>query len=55
MVVTNAGSGNPEGAAKGQKAITAALIGFLIVFASYWIMQIIGKITGIDFLKGGGI
>jgi hypothetical protein len=53
MFLISAGQENPEGAAKGGQAVTAALIGFLIIFASYWIIQIIKVITGIDFLSGG--
>ncbi|OGV89598.1 hypothetical protein A2Z41_02620 [Microgenomates group bacterium RBG_19FT_COMBO_39_10] len=52
MFLISAGQENPEGAAKGTQAVTAALIGFLIIFASYWIIQIIKVITGIDFLSG---
>jgi len=53
MFIISAGRENPEGAGQGKKAITAALIGFLIIFASYWIIQIIKVITGVDFLSGG--
>lgn len=49
VFIISAGQENPEGAAKGKQAITAALMGFLIIFASYWIMQIIQVITGYDF------
>ena len=49
MFIFSAGQENPEGAAKGKQAVTAALLGFLIIFASYWIMQIIQIITGYDF------
>lgn len=54
-IILSAGQENPEGAAKGKKAITAALTGFLIIFASYWIIQIIQVISGIDILGGGGL
>lgn len=54
-VIINAGKDNPEETAKGQKAITAAVIGFLIIFCSYWIIQIIKTITGVDILSPGGI
>ncbi len=54
MFLTSTGQENPEGAGKGKQAITAALIGFLIIFASYWIIQIIQVLTGIDILSGGG-
>lgn len=47
MFIVSAGQENPEGAAKGKQAVTAALIGFLIIFASYWIMQIVQKVTGL--------
>jgi len=48
--IVNAGQQNPEGVQKGKKAITAALIGFLLVFTSWWIVQIIEIITGINIL-----
>jgi len=53
MVIINAGKGEQEGVQTGQKAITAALVGFLIIFASYWIMQIIEIITGIKIFESG--
>lgn len=55
MVIINAGKSEQEGVQKGQKAITSALVGFLIIFTSYWIIQIIEVITGISILKGGGL
>jgi len=48
MFIISSGQQNPEGASKGMQAVTAALLGFLIIFASYWIMQIIQFITGIN-------
>ena len=54
-MIAGAGSNKPESIAKGQKAITGALIGFLIIFASYWIIQIVGVITGLDILGGLGL
>ena len=55
IVITSAGKGDQEGTKKGQKAITAALIGFLIIFTSYWIIQIIEKVTGLKILSGHGL
>lgn len=55
MFIVSAGQENPEGAAKGKKAITAAVAGFIIIFASYWIMEIIRVVTGLDILGGGGL
>lgn len=49
-MIAGAGNNNPETAEKGKRAATSALIGFVIVFAAYWIVQLIGKITGIEIL-----
>lgn len=54
-VIMGAGQDDPEKVQKGQKAITAALIGFLVIFGSYWLIQIISTITGLEILKGGGL
>jgi hypothetical protein len=45
-------AGDPEKSQQGQKTITNAIIGFLIIFASYWIIQIIQVLTGIPILTG---
>lgn len=39
-------AGNPEAIAKGKSRLTAALIGFVIVFAAFWIFQIIELLLG---------
>jgi len=49
-IIMGAGSGDQKKTAQGQQAVTSALIGFLIVFTSYWIIQIIQKVTGIPIL-----
>ena len=49
--IVSAGNQNPEGVKKGGNAIGAALMGFLLIFASYWIIQIIEIITGIQILN----
>lgn len=54
-IIMGAGEENPERAKKGKQAITAALIGFLIIFASWWIIQMAEVLTGIDILGGGGL
>lgn len=46
--IKNAGKGDEEAVKKGQQAITAALIGFLIIFLSYWIIRIVEIVTGIN-------
>lgn len=52
-IISSAGSNDPQGAAKGQKMISGAVIGFLLIFASYWIIQIIEEITGLNILNPG--
>ncbi|HAV15528.1 MAG TPA: hypothetical protein DCX25_04320 [Candidatus Pacebacteria bacterium] len=43
--------GDPKGLEKGTQAITGAVIGFLVIFASYWIIQIIQIVTGLQILS----
>lgn len=49
-IIAGAGSNNPESMQKGKQTISAAAIGFVIVFAAYWIVQLIEFITGIQIL-----
>ena len=49
-IIAGAGGGDKNKVGQGQKAVTAALIGFVVVFASYWILQILGVITGVNIL-----
>ena len=51
LMVAGAGRSDPEQAGKGRKAATSAVIGFIIIFASYWIIQIIELVTGIEILQ----
>lgn len=51
--IMGAGEENPEKAKKGKQAITAALIGFVIIFCSFWIIRIIEIITGMNILNPG--
>jgi len=45
-MMVGAGSGNKDDIAKGRKAATAAILGFFIIFTSYWLIKIVGLITG---------
>jgi len=49
-IMSSAGSGNEEKMEKGKKALTSAVIGFIVVFAAYWIVQLISKVTGVDII-----
>lgn len=49
--IVAAGSGDSKQMEKGKQAITAAVIGLVVIVASFWIVQIVGTITGLDLLK----
>jgi hypothetical protein len=50
-LILGAGASDPKKTQQGQKTVTSALIGFLIVFLAYFIIQIIEVITGLDILN----
>lgn len=41
-------AGDPKKIESGKNKITSALIGFIIVFVSYWIVQLFGLVLGIQ-------
>lgn len=49
-MIAGAGSSNPQQLEKGKQAATSAFIGFIVVFASYWIVKLIEQLTGIKIL-----
>lgn len=49
-MIAGAGGDNPERVAQGKKAVTAALLGFLLILASFAIIQVIELITGLNIL-----
>ncbi len=50
MMIASAGSGDQKKAASAKTMITDAVIGFLVIFLSYFIIQIIEIITGVTIL-----
>jgi hypothetical protein len=44
------GAAEPKQQEAGKQRITTAFIGFLLLFASYWIAQIVEKILGVTIL-----
>ena len=50
-VIMGAGGSDPKKAEQGKQAVTMALVGFGVIFISFWVIQIIGAITGIDFFN----
>ncbi len=47
------GASDPKSAENGKNRITSAIIGFLILFGSFWIGQIVQIIFGINIGLGG--
>lgn len=50
-VIVSAGSSNPEGAKKAKASATSAAVGLALVFAAYWLIQIIEYLTGINIFN----
>ena len=49
-MIASAGQSDPQKAEQAKKTITSAIIGFVIVFTSYWIVKLIGSLLGIQDL-----
>lgn len=49
MIIT--GAGDADSTENGKSALTNAIIGFVIIFVSYWIIQIVEVITGISIFN----
>jgi len=45
--------GDAKAKEKGKNTITSAVIGFVLIFAAYWIIQIVQILTGIKILNSG--
>lgn len=39
--------GDPKGMQAAQAKITTAIVGFLIIFIAYWLVQLLGKVLGL--------
>lgn len=53
MIMVSAGSGKTDQMQKGQQILVGAIIGFLIVFGSYLIIQLVEFITGVPIFNPG--
>lgn len=47
-MISSAGQSDPQKAEQSKKTLTSALIGFIVVFTSYWIVKLIGQLLGIQ-------
>ena len=52
-VAVIASAGNPKQTEGGKNAITAGVIGLVLVVSAYWIVQIVEILTGLDLLNPG--
>jgi len=48
-----AGATSSKGKDSGKQRITAAIIGFFLLFLSYWMARIVGYVFGIDIFGTG--
>lgn len=53
MIISGGAGGDAKKSQQGREAVTWAVVGFIVIFASYWILQIIKVITGVDITKPG--
>jgi ABC-type Na+ efflux pump permease subunit len=52
FAIMSSGS-DPQKKAKGAKAVTSAVVGFIIIFTSFWLIKLIEFLTGINIFKAG--
>lgn len=49
-MIASAGESDPQKAEGAKKTITSAVIGFVVVFASYWIVKLVSQLLGVPDL-----
>lgn len=49
-MIAGAGQDDPQKAEAAKKTMTSAVIGFVVVFTSYWIVKLIGQLIGMPNL-----
>lgn len=49
-MIGGAGAGDPQKVGRGREIVAAAVIGFIIVIAAWWIVLVIGRATGLNLL-----
>lgn len=51
QIISAAGNNDPKRQSQGQQTLTYAIIGFIITFASYWIIRFLEVILKADFIS----
>ncbi|HSW90101.1 MAG TPA: hypothetical protein VLH19_04490 [Patescibacteria group bacterium] len=46
-------AGNPKGVEQGKNQLMTAVIGFIVIFSAFWIIQIIETFTGVKIFNSG--
>lgn len=46
-------AGDAKKMEEGRQKLTYAILGFIVIFVAFWIVQLAGIITGLDFQGGG--
>lgn len=46
-------NGDPKNTEKGMQQITGAVVGFIIIITSFWLIQIVEIVTGLKILNSG--
>jgi hypothetical protein len=49
-MIASSGESDPQKSEQAKKTVTSAVVGFVIVFVSYWIVKLIGQLLGISDL-----
>lgn len=52
-VIMGAGAGDTKKLEKNKQTIVSAVIGLVLIVGAFWIVQIIGKLTGLNLLNPG--
>ena len=45
------GAGDPKTIESGKKTVISAMVGFAVIFVSYWIIQIVQIVTGVQIFN----
>lgn len=52
-LIQGAGSGDAQATEQGKKALTYAIVGFVLIFASFFIIQLVEVLTGLKIFEPG--
>lgn len=50
-IIMGGSTDDPQKVARGRQAVSWAVVGFILIFASYWIIQLVEIIVGFNILN----